>query len=124
MSAIIFGVDIFNIKSNDCNEMTPEYKYGVPVAARVDVLTARKLRKEATERNVSLARRLADLIEQASVNEANIQRLERAKKKATENTKEADQRFAQLKTKLVTWLLQTLANQEDVEQAIQQINRA
>ena len=61
--------------------MTPEFKYGVPVAARVDVLTARKLRKEATERNVSLARRLADLIEQASVNEANIQRLERAKKK-------------------------------------------
>lgn len=104
--------------------MTPEFKYGVPVAARVDVMTARKLRKEATERNVSLARRLADLIEQASVNEANIERLERAKKKATENTKEADQRFAQLKTKLVTWLLQTLANQEDVEQAIQQINRA
>lgn len=103
--------------------MTLESKYGVPVAARVDVRTAQRLREEAMERNVSLAKRLADLIETASMNEAQIEQLEYSHSLAKKRYKEAQERLAQLKTSVVTWMFENGSSREEMEAAIDQINQ-
>ena len=104
--------------------MTLESKYGVPVAARVDVQTAHRLRTEALERNTSVSKRLAELIDRALHNESNIERLNRSRQRALANRVVAERKLEQLKTNIVTWLFERGATQEDVETAIEQINQA